>query len=78
MVDTLSIALYSTASFSKSNRTRGRKRVQIERYAVRYFLFAVGMILCLYDSRDSIRKVCDLMNLSVNAEGYGINTKKNL
>ena len=54
------------------------KRIQIGKEAVKLSLFADDMILYIENSKDSTRKLLELINGYSKAAGYKINTQKSL
>ena len=54
------------------------KRIQIRKEEVKLSLFADGMILYIENSKDSIRKLLELISEFSKVSGYKINTQKSL
>ena len=54
------------------------KGIQIGKEEVKFSLFADDMILYIENSKDSIRKLLELINEFSNVVGYKINTQKSL
>ena len=67
---------HSFGSFSHSNQRRERnKRNQIGKEEVKLSLFADDMILYIENSKDSTRKLLELINEYSKVAGYKINTQ---
>ena len=54
------------------------KRIQIEKEEAKLSLFANGMILYVENSKDTTRKLLELINEHSKVAGYKINTQKSL
>ena len=65
-------------SGSPSNQRRKRKGIQIGKEEVNLSLFADDMILYIENTKDSVRKLLELINEFIKVAGYKINTQKSL
>ena len=54
------------------------KGIQVRKEEVKLSLGADGMILCIENSKDSMRKLLELISEFSKAAGYKINTQKSL
>ena len=54
------------------------KGIQIRKEVVRLSLFADDMILYIENTKDSVRKLLELINEFIKVAGYKINTQKSL
>ena len=54
------------------------KGIQMEKEEVKLSLAADGMILCIENPKDSIRKLLELFSEFIKVAGYKINTQKSL
>ena len=67
---------HSSGSPSYSNQRRKKKGIQIGKEEVKLSLFADGMILYVENTKDSTRKLIELINSKV--AGYTVNSQKSL
>ena len=73
------ITQHSSGSPSYSNQRRKiNKGIQIRKEEVKLSLFADDMILYRKNSKDSIRKLLELISEFSKVAGYKINTQKSL
>ena len=70
---------HSSGSFGHSNQSREEiKGIKIGKEEVKLSLFADDMILYMENSKDSIRKLLEIINEYSKVAGYKINTQKSL
>ena len=69
---------HSFGSFSHSREEKEIKGIQIGKEEVKLSLFADDMILYIENSKDSTRKLLELINEYSKVAGYKINTQKSL
>jgi len=70
---------HSFGSFGHSNQSRKRNlKIHIGKEEVKLLLFAGDMILYLENSKDSTRKLLELINEYSKVARYKINTQKSL
>ena len=70
---------HSFGSFSHSHREeKGIKGIQIGKEEVKFSLFADDMILYIENTKDSIRKLLELISEFSKVSGCKINTQKSL
>ena len=78
-MSTLTTTIHSFGSFSYSNqRKKEIEGIQIGKEEVKLSLFADDMILYIENSKDSTRKLLELIDKYSKVTGYKMNTQKSL